>query len=180
MNRARGRLSPLALACKHGNIDVFNLLVEHNADITRGVDGCGETLLAAACEHGSVDIAKALIALGEDTRPTHPSGMQIGDRVIILDGEEDSEAMFSNENDCSLNHPEHAQHRIYLLPHEEAKGHTCDVKLLCGSYTIMLVCVHATDFHTAHDILIEHALGGPRAMFVIRPVLCSALALNMS
>lgn len=172
MNRARGRLSPLAVACKHGNIDVFNLLIEHNADITRGVDACGETLLATACEHGSIDVAKALIALGEDTRPTHPSGMQIGDTVIILDGEEDSGATVIHENDRSLNHPEHDQHQLYLLPHEEAKGHTCDVKLLCGSYAIILIRVHAT--FTVHMPFCLTTLWGVLVLY-IRHAFCATV-----
>lgn len=59
--------TPLAQACKYGNVDIIQFLIDHGADPNgRNLKGTPETPLSIACSFGQTDAARYLIEKGAD------------------------------------------------------------------------------------------------------------------
>ncbi|KAJ5527910.1 ankyrin [Penicillium frequentans] len=61
------RRTPLQLAVEHGNMEIFNILIDHGADVNApAAFNGGATALQIAAMHGYIGIAQRLLDLGAD------------------------------------------------------------------------------------------------------------------
>ena len=74
LNDTCGPTTPLNMAVRSGNLDIFSYLIEQGCDVNL-CDENGETPLIFACVKGNIDISKLLIEKGCDVNKQSKSGL---------------------------------------------------------------------------------------------------------
>ncbi len=161
--------TPLQVAAKAGNIDIFNLLLGAGADVDTP-DNKGRTALTEASKRGHSSIVKKLLDSGadpirpdvKDATPFHMASKKGHSRIVQMLFDAGADKLLSKAN-----------YKGYTPLHEAArKGKT----KLALRYVEMGADINAPDIHGNRPAILAHAFGYPKLANKLGPLNQAELA----